>query len=408
MGMEVLRRAAILAATVLLGGAALPDGARIDPSVDRFPAQILRSEVAGGRQSFIVALGNTAFSSPLLYGERARQAGLSCNSCHVNGHINPDFHIPGQSARPGGLDPTGRLFNPAAEDGVETHVDIPSLRGIRHLAPYGRDGRIASLREFARHVIVNEFAGTEPAPLILDALVAYMNEFEFIPNARITGEGRLAPGADAAELRGEATFAAACAGCHVPGTAFTDSRAHDVGTGGRFRTPTLLNVADSAPYGHDGRWPALEAAVAGHGPALPAAQRADILAFLAAAGAAEDATQPASFRLEMGELATYVGLLDQTLARGDAGLTRFVVDTVNAEMRRVERGFPQGDAVRLAGRPDRTKQRPLDYAALRGSLERVALLAEAGDRPAAEAALDAYHDLAEMMVANYPRPARRR
>jgi S1-C subfamily serine protease len=90
-----------------------------------------------------------------------------------------------------------------------------------------------------------------------------------------------------------------------------------------------------------------------------------------------------------------------------SNMVRQVVAQIQANGR-VERGFPQGDAVRLAGRPDRTKQRPLDYAALRGGLERVALLAEAGDRPAAEAALDAYHDLAERMVANYPRPARRR
>ena len=353
-----------------------------------------------------MALGNTAFSSPLLFGGVAREAGLSCNSCHVNGHNNPDFQIPGHSARKGGLDPTGSLFNPAAEDGVENHVDIPSLRGIRHLAPYGRDGRIASLREFARHVIVNEFAGPEPAPLMLDALVAYMNEFEFIPNGRLAPAGTLAPGATDAETRGEAAFAAACATCHVPGTAFTDSRAHDVGTEGRFRTPTLLNVADSAPYGHDGRWADLGAAVDGHVTGLSPAARADILAFLAAAGASDDTVQPATFRLEMGELATYVGLLDQTLARGDARLTRFVVDTVNTEMRRVQRGFPDGDTIRQAGRPDRHKRLPLDYDALRAGLDRVALLAEAGQGAEASAALDAYHDLAERMVANYPRPSR--
>ena len=409
MDLQVLKRvvALLLVSAGIAAAAGLPEGASIDPSAERFPAQILRSEVAGGRQSFIVALGNTAFSSPLLFGPVAREAGLSCNSCHVNGHINPDFHIPGHSARKGGLDPTGSLFNPVAEDGVENHVDIPSLRGIRYLAPYGRDGRIASLREFARHVIVNEFAGAEPAPIILDALVAYMNEFEFVPNGRIAGDGRLVAGASEAERRGEAAFATACAGCHVPGTAFTDGRAHDVGTEGRFRTPTLLNVTDSAPYGHDGRWDDLGAAVDGHVQALPAAQRADILAFLQAAGGAEDASRPATFRLEMGELAAYVGLLDETLRRGDAGLTRFVVDTVNIEMRRVQRGFPQGDAVRLAGRPDRHKQLPLDYDVLRGGLEKVALLAEAGDRGAAQAALEAYHDTAEKMVANYPRPGKR-
>jgi len=404
--LQILRVAALLAAVTVAAAAELPAGSAIDPAPDRFPAQRLRSEIAGGRQSFQVALGNTAFSSPLLFGEPARGAGLSCNSCHVNGHNNPDFNIPGHSARPGGLDATGSLFNPAAEDGVANPVDIPSLRGIRYLAPYGRDGRIASLREFTRHVIVNEFAGPEPAPMLLDALVAYMNEFEFLPNPRLDAAGGLAPGASAGERRGAAAFGAACAACHVPATAFTDGRAHDVGTEGRFRTPTLLGVADSAPYGHDGRWPDLAAAVAGHAPALGEAERDDILAFLAAVGAVEETPLPATFRLEMGELATYVGLLDETLRRGDAALTRFVVDTVNAELRRVQRAFPAGDTLRQASRPDRHKRLPLDFDALRDGLAQVALLAEAGEPAAAVAALEAYHAKAELMVANYPRPGR--
>jgi cytochrome c peroxidase len=421
MGVEILKRAAaraaVAAAALLgLGAAGLPEGSTTDPSADRFPAQLLHSEISGGRQSFLVALGNTAFSSPLLFGEPARSAGVSCNSCHVNGHNNRDFHVPGHSARPGCLDPTGDLFNPAAEDGVENHVDIPSLRGIRFLGPYGRDGRIASLREFARHVVVDEFAGPEPQPLLLDALVAYMNEFEFLPNPRLTPLGRLAPGASEAEGRGEALFrdqrgaaGLACADCHRPGTAFADKEAHDLGDG-RFRTPTLLNAANSAPYGHDGRWADFGAAVDGHEPALglglSAGQRTDILAYLDATAAAEDAEGPANFRLEMRELATYVGLLDETLRRGDARLTRFVVDTVESEMARVARAFPEGDVRRMAARPDRHKRAPLDYAALRAGLDRVASLSEAGKGAEASDALDSYHDLAERMVANYPRPAR--
>lgn len=408
MDLEILRRWAVVAAlAVPLGAAGLPEGAVIDPPTGEFPAQRLRSEQAGGRQSFLVALGNTAFSSPLLFGEPAASAGLSCNACHVNGHINRAFHIPGLSARAGGLDPTNRLFNPAAEDGVANHTDIPSLRGIRFLGPYGRDGRIASLREFTRQVIVTEFAGPEPAPLILDALVAYMNEFEFLPNPRLRADGRLAPGAGAEEQAGEALFRAGpCAGCHLPDAAFTDGRAHDVGTGGRFRTPTLLNAADSAPYGHDGRWPDLAAVVADHGAAvgLPAGDRAAILAFLGAATAAEDPAEPATFRLEMAELATYVGLLDETLRRRDPGLTRFVVDTVKAELARVMRGFPEGDAERLRNRPDRHKRREMDAPALAAALEQVAVLAEAGRPAPAAAALAEYYRLAEAMIANYPRP----
>ena len=396
------------------GQANVPAGSVIDPPANFHPAQRLASEQAGGRQSFIVALGNTAFSSPLLYGEAARAAGISCNACHVNGHVNPAFHIPGHSARPGGIDPTGPLFNPAADDGVANHVDIPSLRGIRFLGPYGRDGRIGSLREFARHVIVNEFGGTEPAPRILDALVAYMNEFEFITNPRLTAQGRLA-GGSAAEQRGEALFhgrrggaGLACADCHVPGTAFTDGRPHDAGTG-RLRTPTLLNANSSAPYGHDGRWPTLAAATdamtAALGIALDAAERADILAYLDAVTDTEDAEDTASFGREMGELATYVDLLDGTVARGDAGLTRFVADTVRLELSRLERAWPRGDAAHEARRPDRNKREPLDFAALRVGLDGVATRLEAGDAAGAQAALDSYHAMAERMVANYPRQA---
>ena len=68
---------------------------------------------------------------------------------------------------------------------------IPSLRGARYLAPYGHDGRIASLREFVRSVIVGEFAGPEPSPAVLDAIVAYIQEIDFLPNAKLGAGGRL-------------------------------------------------------------------------------------------------------------------------------------------------------------------------------------------------------------------------
>jgi cytochrome c peroxidase len=418
MGLQILKP--LLAALLLAGAAAaeLPAGSVIDPPATSFPSQRLRSEIAGGEQSWLVALGNTAFSSPLLYGETARQAGLSCNSCHVNGHLNQAFFIPGHSARPAGLDPTGPLFNPAANDRVMNHTDIPSLRGIRSLGPFGRDGRISSLREFARHVIVDEFAGPEPAPLLLDALVAYMNEFEFLPNPRLGPLGQLRnPSTE--ERRGESLFRAprrgmggmSCADCHRPDSAFTDSRPHDVGTGGLFRTPTLLNTNSSAPYGHDGRWADYPAVVAhfdtSFGLSLTAADRRALVAYLRAVGDAEEAEEPATFRREMAELASYVGVLDGTLERRDAVLTRFVAETVVSEMQRLRRAFPDGDARRQANRPDRNKAEPLSYDALCAGLLDVARLADAGDFRAAVARLDAYHETAERMVANYPRPNRR-
>jgi len=125
------------------------------------PREVFRSEMAGGK-SYSVNLGNLAFSSPSILGEVARQAGISCGTCHVNGAGNAKFFMPKMSTRPGNFDTTGPLFNPKADNFVLDPVRIPSLRGARYLAPYGVDGRMPSLRDFVHNVIVNEFAGPEP------------------------------------------------------------------------------------------------------------------------------------------------------------------------------------------------------------------------------------------------------
>src|SRR6201985_2374359 len=115
-------------------------------------------------------------------GGGARQANISCKTCHVNGAGNARLFMPKMSTRPGNFDTTGPLFNPKADNGALDAVRIPSLRGARYLAPYGADGRMASLRDFVHNVIVGEFAGPEPSPAILDAVVAYIQDLDFLPN----------------------------------------------------------------------------------------------------------------------------------------------------------------------------------------------------------------------------------
>jgi hypothetical protein len=63
----------------------------------------------------------------------ARQAGVSCGTCHVNGAGNAMFFIPKMSTRPGNFDTTGPLFNPKADNFVLDPIRIPSLRGARYL-----------------------------------------------------------------------------------------------------------------------------------------------------------------------------------------------------------------------------------------------------------------------------------
>src|ERR1700675_1689722 len=82
----------------------LPPGTDLgDESFDR-PREVFRSETAGGRKSYMVVLGDVAFSSPRLLGGAARQSGISCGTCHVNGAANPLFYIPGLSTRHGNFD----------------------------------------------------------------------------------------------------------------------------------------------------------------------------------------------------------------------------------------------------------------------------------------------------------------
>jgi cytochrome c peroxidase len=378
------------------------------------PRQVLRVEVAGGTQSYIVALGNTAFSAPSLFGERARAAGLSCNTCHVQGEANPAFFIPGVSARPGGLDPTTTFFHARAGDGVANHVDIPSLRGTRHTAPYGRDGRFATLRAFARHVIVDEFAGPEPAPAVLDALVAYMEEFEFLPNPKIDSEGRPTAAADDAARRGAALFARpfaglggrACASCHVPAQRFTDGQQHDMsgGTDKAYNTPSLLNAAFTAPYWHDGRFADFDAVVAHYDSSyrlgFGAGERADLVAWLRAVGDGEDPTEPVTRQTEMSELAAYVAVLNTAIAQGDRAAVALVVDTVNASLAQLGRRFDdhRGGGRRRPDRPDVARL----ATALIGDMSELGAAVARDDREAALAALQTYRMRARQLVASYP------
>ena len=257
----------------------LPPGANINKQRRR-PRQILNMAARGvdERETYLIALGDMAFDSSYIFGEPARSLGLSCNTCHNKGVTNPQFFIPGISGVPGTVDVSNSFFGPHANNGLYDPIDIPDLRGIRFTAPYGRNGPFASLRDFTRNVIVNEFSGPEPDPDVVDGLVAYMLEINFLPNPYLDSNGALTEKASEAARRGEKLFHKkfpgmqnrSCATCHVPATHFLDGRRHDIGTvppaeaygrDGGMDTPTLLGLRFNAPYFHDGRLPTITSVV---------------------------------------------------------------------------------------------------------------------------------------------------
>ena len=257
--------------------AKLPPGHNVNKQVPR-PRQILNMSARGVDESEtpLIALGDMAFDSAYIFGEPMQSLGMSCNTCHNKSITNPDFLIPGLSARSGGMDVSNSFFAPHANNGHFDPVDIPDLRGIRFTAPYGRNGRFASLREFTRNGIVNEFNGPEPDPILLDGMIAYMNEFDFLPNPMLNRDGTLNQNASETARRGERVFnrpfpqmnGMSCATCHIPSAHFLDHKQHNIGSVSgvsadsidkAMDTPTLLSAKYTPPYFHDGSLPTLRA-----------------------------------------------------------------------------------------------------------------------------------------------------
>lgn len=306
----------------------------------------------------LVAYGDMLFDSAQIFGSPARNLGFACSTCHNRSDVNQRLFIPGASHQPGAIDVDGAFFNPIFNDRRTDPLDIPSLRGLRFTGPYGRDGRFASLRDFTRNVIVSEFGGDEPTPFMLDALVAYMLEFDFLPNSKLTTDGRLTDAAPEAAWRGEKIFNRpfaglgdrSCASCHAPDANFLDRQAHDIDSvvpgyegarAGALDTPTLLGTAYTAPYFHDGSLPTLAAVVNWFDETkslgLSEAERADLTAYLETVGAADEPyeafdAENTTFRLAFSELTTFASTLDTLLPLRDAEHILLLTDTVAADL----------------------------------------------------------------------------
>jgi cytochrome c peroxidase len=394
----------VVAADVAGNTAVLPVGTELGEEAFYRPQEVFRSESSGGRKSYLVALGDVAFNSPLLLGGAARQAGMSCNTCHVNGTTNAHLFIPGASTAPGTFDITGHLFNAKADNGVLDPLTTPSLRGAHLLSPYGHDGRTSSLRDFTHNVIVNEFGGAEPPGETLDALITYIEDIDFVPNRRLGPGGQLTGEKSDEERRGEALFNKpfkhdpnlSCAGCHVPDQGFVDHRQHDVGSGGKFKTPTLLNANFNGPYFHDGRYTSY-AQLVGHFDrvfylGLTAQDRRDLVAYLQAIGDGEQGLVPDDIQAHLKEISDFSSVLDTAIPQHDAGAQTLALDTLDRELRDLTERFPDRKSATVSGGvQERGKARGMLKAAVL-SLHEIDMAGRTGGSDAAMAALSRFRE----------------
>lgn len=192
-----LRR--LLALLMLVGGAAF--GAFADPVSDAGPASGLtgmawlspatdtarhftiepRECLAPARDdetAYLISVGRSAFRNPMVLGEQAARQGLSCNSCHRNGHDNPDFFIAGLSGRPGTVDVTSAVFSKSLEDGRENPVPIPSLLNSHHKSAFGSGAAGKTLDAFLAHVVETEFQGRPLSKTVHDGLKHYIRHLK--------------------------------------------------------------------------------------------------------------------------------------------------------------------------------------------------------------------------------------
>ncbi len=179
----------------------------------------------------------------------ALTTGISCQACHLEGR--EDGHVWNFSEGP---------------------RQTPSLAGRKMMqtAPFHWNGEFAGLNELMSHVVVQRMGGSGVDETMDRQVAAYIDSLEAPENPHLES----VPAEVVA--RGREVFeAAACGTCHG-GEAFTDNSFADVGTYvtnkvinddlsmlpfGGLNAPSLLGLARTAPYLHDGSATSLKARI---------------------------------------------------------------------------------------------------------------------------------------------------
>jgi hypothetical protein len=151
--------------------------------------------------------------------------GIACASCHMEGQED------------------GRIWNFDTE-GARRTMNVAG--GISGRAPYHWDGELASFSDLVATVYLQRMGGPSLTTDQVTAAQSWMNAIPGLPG--VVSD-------PAAVTRGQAVFADnthGCALCHS-GVQFTSNATNlNVGTGGTFKVPSLVGLAYTSPYLHDG------------------------------------------------------------------------------------------------------------------------------------------------------------
>lgn len=150
---------------------------------------------------------------------------IACASCHPEGRDD------------------GRVWH---FEGIGPRRTQAMVGGVLDTAPLHWDGDMDSLDKLMGEVFVNRMGGALPDAHGIEALAEWMQSLPALPPSAAADEALAARGE---ELFNDPTVG--CASCHS-GAALTNDQTVDVGTGKAFQVPSLVGVADRAPFMHDG------------------------------------------------------------------------------------------------------------------------------------------------------------
>jgi hypothetical protein len=119
---------------------------------------------------------------------------------------------------------------------------------------------------------------------------------------------------------------------------------HDVGSGGLYRTPTLLNADFNAPYFHDGRFDTYDQVLSHFNRKfdleLSAQDATDLVAYLTAVGDGVQAYEREGSATQLREVTDFASVLATAIPAHDNDVISLAVDTVGGELRDLTERVP--------------------------------------------------------------------
>jgi cytochrome c peroxidase len=188
----------------------------------------------------LVQRGARLFLDPSVSGDGTR----SCATCHPGNGTNGRSYIDGEEV------PRG---TPGARD-------VPDLWGLWQTSPYLADAS-ASLSEALDLALSRDMRGAVLPQIDRRALESYLLSIPPFDRRRVQLDGTPEEPVRLSALEGFDVFRRArCVRCHPP-PVYARGGLFDIGTGGKYRVPSLRGLSETSPYGHDGRWETVEEGV---------------------------------------------------------------------------------------------------------------------------------------------------